>query len=113
MQEKNNRILNNFSARFSSLIKESGVTQLEVAKKIGVSQAAINFYKNGRNMPGGEELYKISKLFGASIDWLITGIESMSEDSATQMWRDRALRAEEKLEIARETLKGALKKILK
>ena len=113
MQVKNNRILNNFSERFSSLIKESGITQMELAQKIGVSQAAINFYKTGKNMPGGEELYKISKFFGVSIDWLLTGIESMSEDSATQMWRDRALRAEEKLDIAREALKGVLKKILK
>lgn len=113
MQAKNNRILNNFSSRFSLLIRESGITQSEIAKKIGVSQAAVNFYKTGKNMPGGEELFKISKLFGVSIDWLITGVESLSEDSATQMWRDRALRAEEKLDIARETLKGALKKILK
>ena len=111
MQAKNNRILNNFSERFSLLIKESGITQLEIARKIGVSQAAINFYKNGKNMPGGEELYKISKLFGVSIDWLITGIESLAEDSATQMWRDRALLAESKLEIAREGMKAMLKKI--
>ena len=56
------------------------------------------------------DAYVDVELCGVSIDWLLTGIESMSEDSATQMWRDRALRAEEKLDIAREALKGVLKK---
>ncbi len=84
---------------------------MEIANKIGVSQAAINFYKNGKNMPGGEELYKISKLFGVSIDWLLTGEESSSDDSSTKMWRERALLAESKLDIVKGGMKAMLKKI--
>ena len=111
MQEKNITKSIIFSERLSQLIKESGMTQTQVAEKLGVSQASVNFWINGRNDPKGKELFAISKLFGCSIDWLLTGDEKKTEDSATQMWRDRALLAEQKLEIAKEALKGVLKKI--
>ena len=45
--------------------------------------------------------------------WLMTGEDNIKDDTAMQMWKDRALDAERKLEIARDALKGALKKILK
>lgn len=105
MQEKKLSILKNFSARFKNLVEESGITQTKIAKNLGVSPAQIVYYKTGKNMPGGIELYQISKLFGVSVDWLLTGEERLSEDSATQMWRDRALIAEKKIEMMRGMLK--------
>ena len=105
MQAKKLSILKNFSVRFRKLIEESGIKQTEIAKKLGVSPAQIVYYKSGKNMPGGIELFQISKLFGCSIDWLLTGEERMSEDSSTQLWRDRALVAEKKIEMLRGLLK--------
>ena len=105
MQEKKLSILKNFSARFKKLVEESGITQTKIAKNLGVSPAQIVYYKTGKNMPGGIELYQISKLFGVSVDWLLTGEEKLSEDSATQMWRDRALIAEKKIDMMRGMLK--------
>ena len=105
MQEKKLSILKNFSARFKKLVEESGITQNEIAKNLGVSPAQIVYYKTGKNMPGGVELFQISKLFGVSVDWLLTGEERLSEDSATQMWRDRALIAEKKIDMMRGMLK--------
>ena len=111
MQDKNIKILINFAERFSSLISESKMTQREVADAIGITQSAVNHYKSGRSEPKSMELYKISKLFGVSIEWLLTGEEVPVSTPETQVWRDRALVAEQKLEIAREALKGVLKKI--
>ena len=105
MQEKKLSFLKKFSVRFKKLIDESGIKQNEIAEKLGVSPAQIVYYKTGKNMPGGIELFKIGKLFGVSIDWLLTGEESKKEDSATQMWRDRALIAEKKIEMIRGMLK--------
>lgn len=105
MQEKKLSILKNFSERFKKLVEESGITQTKIAKNLGVSPAQIVYYKTGKNMPGGIELYQISKLFGVSVDWLLTGEEKLSEDSATQMWRDRALIAEKKIDMMRGMLK--------
>ena len=105
MQAKKLSILKNFSERFRKLIEESGIKQTEIAKKLGVSPAQIVYYKTGKNMPGGIELFQISKLFGCSIDWLLTGEDRLKEDSATQLWRDRALVAEKKIEMLRGLLK--------
>ncbi len=105
MQEKKLSILKKFSARFKKLVEESGITQNEIAKNLGVSPAQIVYYKTGKNMPGGIELFQISKLFGVSVDWLLTGEAPKGEDSATQMWRDRALIAEKKIDMMRGMLK--------
>lgn len=87
------------------------MTQVEAAKQLEVSQGAINFWISGRNDPKGKELFRISKLFGVSVDWLLTGEAPKTEDSATQMWRERAILAEQKIEMLKAGLKGMLKKI--
>ena len=111
MQAKNIKSLINFSERFNFLISESKMTQREVAEAIGITQSAVNHYKSGRSEPKSMELYKISKLFGVSIEWLLMGEETKTDTSSIQMWRDRALLAESKLEIVREGMKAMLKKI--
>ena len=113
MQEKNTENLVNFSDRFKKLMDESGLTQTAAAKIFGVSQGAIFDYREGRSEPKSWPLLRMAKYFGVSVEWLMTGESDNKEDSATQVWRDRALEAERKLEIARDALKGALKKILK
>ena len=112
MQEKNTEKLVNFSDRFKKLMDESGLTQTAAAKIFGVSQGAIFDYREGRSEPKSWPLLRMAKYFGVSVEWLMTGESNNKEDSATQVWRDRALDAERKLEIARDALKGALKKIL-
>jgi transcriptional regulator with XRE-family HTH domain len=62
----------NFSGRFSRLIKESDLTQKELAAAIGVAESAIVNYKRGR-VPKAEELLKIAQHFGVTVDWLLTG----------------------------------------
>ena len=109
MQEKNITKPIIFSERLTALIKSAGLTQTEAARKLEVSQATINFWMNGRNDPKGKELYRISKLFGVSIDWLLTGEEPKNEDSATKMWRERALCAEKKLKMIEVAIKEILK----
>ena len=111
MQEKNMPNSIKFCDRFKNLLKTSGMTETQVASTLGLSQSAVNYYKNGRSEPKGWELYRIAKLFGVSVEWLLTGEDKATNDSATQMWRERALIAESKLEIAREGMKAMLKKI--
>ncbi|MBR6389375.1 MAG: helix-turn-helix transcriptional regulator [Opitutales bacterium] len=100
-----------FCDRFKNLLKTSGMTETQVANTLGLSQSAVNYYKNGRSEPKGWELYRIAKLFGVTIEWLLTGEEQKQNDSATQMWRERALLAESKLEIVKDGMKAMLKKI--
>lgn len=111
MQEKNIKSLINFSERFAFLINQSGMTQREVAEAIGITQSAVNHYKTGRSEPKSLELYKISKLFGKPIEWLLMGDEVKTDETAIQMWRDRAIIAEEKIKMLKSGMEGLLKKI--
>lgn len=113
MQEKITEKLVNFSDRFKKLMDESGLTQTAAAKIFGVSQGAIFDYREGRSEPKSWPLIRMAKYFGVTVEWLMTGEDNIKDDTAMQMWKDRALDAERKLEIARDALKGALKKILK
>ena len=112
MQEKNTEKLVNFSDRFKKLMDESGLTQTAAAKIFGVSQGAIFDYREGRSEPKSWPLLRMAKHFGVSVEWLMTGENSANgENESTQHWRDRALIAEEKIEMLKAGLKSMLKKI--
>lgn len=50
--------------------KHAGLTQTQLAKKVGTSQGAISDIENDRNKDSSS-LYDISKVTGVSADWLI------------------------------------------
>jgi transcriptional regulator with XRE-family HTH domain len=56
-------------------IRGFGVTQDEFAKRIGVSQSYLSAIEHGRNEVGAEVLLAISREFGKSLEWLLTGEE--------------------------------------
>ena len=51
--------------------KEAGMTQAELAAKLGVSQGAISQWESGATQPEIKHLVKMSELFGCSVDVLI------------------------------------------
>lgn len=66
-----------------------GLTQLELAKRVGVSAQTINFVENGRNK-GTKHLLAIAKALGVSATWLDSGKGSMTEVSLRpiEVWED-------------------------
>jgi transcriptional regulator with XRE-family HTH domain len=50
-------------------------TQAEFSRRIGVSQSYLSAVERGRNEIGAEVLLAISREFGRSIEWLLTGKE--------------------------------------
>lgn len=50
--------------------KHAGLTQIQLAKRIGTSQGAISDIENGRNKDSSS-LYDIAKVTNVSADWLI------------------------------------------
>jgi transcriptional regulator with XRE-family HTH domain len=48
-------------------------TQKEFARRIGVSQGHFSHMERGEKEIGAEILLKISREFGKSIEWLLTG----------------------------------------
>ena len=51
------------------------LTQADFARRIGVSQSYLSAIELGRNEAGAEVLLAISREFGKSIEWLLTGEE--------------------------------------
>jgi transcriptional regulator with XRE-family HTH domain len=49
------------------------MTQKEFARRIGVSQGHFSYIERGEKEIGAEILLKISREFGKSIEWLLTG----------------------------------------
>ncbi|MBQ4109091.1 MAG: helix-turn-helix transcriptional regulator [Clostridia bacterium] len=55
--------------------KKKGYSQLKVSLDLNVSREAISFYETGKRSPDVDMLVRMSKYFGVSIDYLITGEE--------------------------------------
>ena len=51
------------------------MTQAELAQRLGVSQGYLSTMEHGQREIGAEVLLAISREFGKSIEWLLTGKE--------------------------------------
>lgn len=51
--------------------KKCGLTQKELADRIGASESAISMYESGKRQPDYETLLRISDYFGVSVDYLL------------------------------------------
>lgn len=58
------------SQKLKTLREARGLTQLQVANRIGVSKAMISAYETASKAPSIEVLIRLSRLFGVSVDFL-------------------------------------------
>ena len=49
------------------------MTQVEFARRIGVAQSHLSALERGEKEPCAKLLFRISREFGKSVDWLLTG----------------------------------------
>ncbi|CAD6872407.1 helix-turn-helix domain-containing protein [Methylomonas fluvii] len=69
--------LDGFPARLNQLIVQTALSQAEFARQIRISPGFLSDVIKGRKKPGTDFLYGIRSVFGASIDWLLTGEGTM------------------------------------
>lgn len=62
------------SFRIYELRKQANLSQHELARKIGASQKAIDFWEKGINEPKATYIISLAKFFGVSTDYLL-GLE--------------------------------------
>lgn len=74
--------------KIKKLRTDNGLTQDELAEKIFVTRTAVSKWETGKGMPGIESLKELSRLFGVSLDELISDddIENkkLSEDKTAR-----------------------------
>lgn len=61
----------NFSEKLYELRKSQKLSQKELAKRIGVSQASINYWEKGQRTPSIDAAYKIADYFEIEISQLL------------------------------------------
>lgn len=67
-----------FAGRLALARKQRGMTQAQVAEKLGVSFQAVSQWERGENSPEIDKLADIARLFGITTDYLLIGGEHQS-----------------------------------
>ena len=64
-----------FGLRLKALRNDRGMTQKEVAAKVGVEHTHYNKYESGLYVPPMEKVVILAGIFGVSLDFLILGTQ--------------------------------------
>lgn len=65
-----------FNVKFKRMRKKSGLTQAQLAKKLGISPSTVGMYEQGRREPDSAMLLKISNFFDVSVDFFLESKKS-------------------------------------
>lgn len=63
--------MENFATRLKSLRDELGLSQAKLAKEIGATQKAIDFWEKGINEPKASYIISLARFFGVTTDYLL------------------------------------------
>lgn len=72
------------SNRITYLRKRACMSQAQLANALNITASALGMYEQGRRIPSLETLIRIARLFGVSLDYLITGSEFTGSGTDTQ-----------------------------
>lgn len=61
-----------FPEKLNDLRKKAGLSQKELAEKLGVAQASINYWEKGQRTPSIDMVMLIAEYFNVSVDYLVT-----------------------------------------
>lgn len=65
--------------RIAVLRRSAGLSQGELARRLQVSPSAIGMYEQDRREPSAELLVAMARIFGVTVDYLLTGRASARE----------------------------------
>lgn len=67
--------------RICLLRRRQGWSQAELARRLCISASTVGMYEQGRREPSLEGAVEISRVFGVSVDFLLTGTPLTREDA--------------------------------
>ena len=73
-----------FSIRIALLRESAGLSQAELARRIGVSASSVGMYEQGRREPSLDLVVRLAREFGVTTDYLLVG-SSLCPNSASGM----------------------------
>lgn len=71
--------------KIKQLRRQRNLSQIDLAKQLGVSKSVISSYENGIHYPPYDVLVQIARIFGVSTDYLLglTGTLTINADGLT------------------------------
>ncbi len=69
-----------FSVRLKELRKQAHLTQVELAKRLGIGQSSYADWERGNKKPTQKNLVKIAQVLNVSIDYLVGNSEEKSDE---------------------------------
>lgn len=72
----------------AKLRKDAGMSQFELAERLGVSQQTISKYEKGTRQPDNATLLKLSEIFNCSVDYLLGRTDDPSPRDETSTVSD-------------------------
>ena len=64
----------NIGERITTLRKEKGISQTELAKRMNVSRQAVSKWEQGSSSPDTERLIQLAEILGTEVEYLATGV---------------------------------------
>lgn len=74
--------------RIARLRQQAGMSQGMLARRLGITAAALGAYEQERRGPSAAMLVRLSEILGVSVDYLLTG-EPVTRRDAQAAVRDR------------------------
>ena len=69
-----------FAERLKELRKQAHLTQVELAKELGIGQSSYADWERGKKKPTQDNLVKIAQVLNVSVDYLVGNSEEKSDD---------------------------------
>lgn len=88
-----------FAKRLLILLEEKNITQLQLAKEIGISNVTISRYLSNERRPQIDVAIKMANFFGVSLDYLM-GISSVKKFTDGKLLDKNLLKLQEYIEAS-------------
>ncbi|NPV80689.1 MAG: helix-turn-helix domain-containing protein [Firmicutes bacterium] len=76
-----------FAERLRALREKKEVTQKEVGDLVGVTDAAVGMWEQGKRLPDAETIARLADFFGVTVDYLVGRVDDpASHDPSTPPW---------------------------
>ena len=87
-------------SRIAALRRDAGLSQAELAARLGVSPSAMGMYEQGRREPSAQLLVALARELGVTTDFLLTGKAAApaETDALTSLILSRVAAADRRLE---------------
>ena len=69
-----------FAERLKELRKQAHLTQVELAKRLGIGQSSYADWERGKKKPTQDNLVKIAQVLNVSVDYLVGNSEEKTDD---------------------------------